>query len=162
LEALRKMKRLPPPSERILRAPIRSPESVASAENEILAHSSASATTASLVVPIEEGEVPFIEVGGRGTPVDASPCVLAATPKVGFPAVRFDPVKKPPAALVEAAASVVTFRPLTVEPPTERLAGELVTFHRPDSPISKQYGALVRELDGQLLAETPAVLVFVA
>src|SRR5262245_56098075 len=99
LEALRKMKRLPPPAERILRAPKRPPEndSDSASEDETLAHSSAAAVTATSGVHLdsEDGEIPFIEVGGRGAPFDASPCVLAATPKTGFPTLRFQSMAEP-------------------------------------------------------------------
>jgi hypothetical protein len=143
LAALRKTERQPPPPETILLAPVCASEDDVSVE------------------PVSTEEIPFIEVGGRGSPLDASPSVLAATPKFASPIIRFQPVATPQPPVLAVETAVVAFRPVNIEPPSERFAAELVTFHKPDDPVTRQFRVLVRELEGTLLTEAPAVLVFV-
>src|SRR5713101_5033549 len=99
-----------------------------------------------------EEEIPFIEVGGKNMPMEASASVLACVPQPApklqlhrpepvEPAV-IDEVKKPP--VVPVPAPVITFKPLsdelgTLTPANERLAPELLAFHQPDHAVSKQY-----------------------
>jgi Mrp family chromosome partitioning ATPase len=115
-----------------------------------------------------EEEIPFIEVGGKGMPLEASPSVLAA----GRDHTPVYPVLKPasPASvLTEKPARVrgLAFRPLTAEliparPPALRFARELVAFHQPDDPVSQQYLALAETLAAQFSGARSQVLFFTA
>jgi Mrp family chromosome partitioning ATPase len=101
-----------------------------------------------------DGDMPYIEVGGKGKPVSASPEVLAAGP----PAQGMTS----PAVLAVPGPLTVAFRPLPGPRPACRLAPELLAFHQPDHAVSKQYRALL----DTLLAGEPAgaanVLLFTA
>lgn len=124
--------------------------------------------------PVEE-EIPYIEVGGKDTPMEASPSVLACTPRpapklqlhrpeaVEAPAAE-EP-KAPP--VIEAATTIITFKPLTGEieplaPATERPAPELLAFHQPEHAVSQQYGQVAKAIDQQLPAGKSRVLLFTA
>src|SRR5437879_5156993 len=78
----------------------------------------------------DEGEVPFIEVGGPRTEVAGSPAVFAAPAPNGV---------APPATTAAGPGGPVqvSFRPLPAAPPLpkpacERFAPELVAFHEPE------------------------------
>lgn len=104
-----------------------------------------------------EPGVSFIEVGGPRAVIDASPDVLACSPKAG---PRLRPVAEPQPALLS-----VTFRPLPPErtrpePASRRVAPELIAYHRPQHPVSEQYGTLAGAIAGQLPAARSHVLLF--
>lgn len=98
-------------------------------------------------IELEEA-MPFIEVGGRNRPLEASPNVLKAAPARVVPP---NP-KAAPAVAAQACetrpSAVVAFRPLTlrsqaVKPLRERLAADLVAFHQPDNPPATAYRTLL-------------------
>src|SRR5262249_5535707 len=129
-------------------------------------------------VPSEEnsGEIPFIEVGGPGTPLEASPLVLPTTSgRSILRAHRADQQRGPrmPAFAVPVvgpgggqAPRGVVFRPVPVErsPSTlpARIAPELITLHQPEHPLSQQYRLLQAALLAQLPGTRPQVLLFTA
>jgi Mrp family chromosome partitioning ATPase len=121
----------------------------------------------------EEEEVPFIEVGGPGSTVEASPQVRAAGEKAGRkpaaavagPTLR--PVGLPTLADTPTRIMTVIFRPLPAEPsplgPAQRrFAPELIAFHRSEHPVSEQYRALTEGITSQLPAGRPQVVLFTA
>ena len=131
---------------------------------------------AKAAVETESGEeIPFIEVGGPGTPLEASPLVL---PGISGPALlradRANPRRGPkmPAFAISAAATAehcprgVVFRPLAQEKPiglhSPQVAPELIALHQPDHPLSQQYRLLQSALLAQLPATRPQVLLFTA
>jgi Mrp family chromosome partitioning ATPase len=120
------------------------------------------------VEPVEE--MPFIEVGGPGQILDASP---SAAPK---PTAKPWPTPPPSKRLFhwvpgdsegraqDVGPVTVAFQPLPVSPPPgparERFARELVALHQPEDPLSEQYHAVFTELTGQFPAGEPRVLLF--
>lgn len=124
--------------------------------------------------PVEE-EIPFIEVGGKDTPMEASPSVLACAPRPApkLQLHRPEPVEAPAVeepkqpTMAEAPPTIIAFKPLTGEaqslpPARDRLAPELLTFHQPDHPISRQYAEVADAIDHQLPAGRSRVLLFTA
>jgi Mrp family chromosome partitioning ATPase len=99
-------------------------------------------------------EMPFIEVGGHGKAVSASPEVLAAPRRVpGLPCLK--PVSTEPGPLT------VAFRPWPAARPTARgPAPELLAFHQPEHPVSKQYQTLLDGLLGDEMNGACRVLLF--
>jgi len=120
-------------------------------------------------------EMPFIEVGGPGAPLEASPVVL---PGIGGPSIlRADRANQQRGPRMPAFATPfavpgghsprgVVFRPLSQERPTAshsaRVAPELIALHQPDHPLSQQYRLLQAALVAQLPAARPQVLLFTA
>lgn len=118
-------------------------------------------------------EIPFIEVGGPGVIVAGSTDVLRAPlPPKARRANGALPALVPPAATgaprptAGPAPVSFSFRPappsVSPRPVAERFAPELVTYHRPDDPLSRQYAQL---LDSICLPHAPAggqVLFFTA
>jgi Mrp family chromosome partitioning ATPase len=127
--------------------------------------------TVSAEIPVDaEEEVPFIEVGGKNMPVEASRSVLASAPKSSpkLQLHRPEPVESP---VIEGAketpADIIAFRPLPGEPEmlapaTERLAPEVVAFHQPDHAISHQYEQVASAIDQQVSGGRSRVLLFTA
>ncbi len=114
--------------------------------------------------------VPFIEVGGPRSQLEASPDVLAcpsprrgpaAPPPAAAPRLR--PVAAPPD---EPRVMTVAFRPLAGEPlrgPAHRgFTPELIAYHRPDHPVSEQYRRLATGIAAQLPTGRPQVVLFTA
>jgi Mrp family chromosome partitioning ATPase len=114
-------------------------------------------------------EVPFIEVGGPRSLVEASPTVLAAGSNGTRPAKPSQPSQaraEPPAAPAPPPGAVA-FQPFPVAPPPlppagQRFARDLVAFHRPDHPVSEQYRELWHALAAQLPVGRPHVLLLTA
>lgn len=111
--------------------------------------------------PATDEEVPFIEVGGPRTTMEASPQVLAAGAKLGQkpPAAPSGPRLRAvaPPAFGDAPTRVmsVALRPLPAdaspsEPAQQRFAPELIAFHRSEHLVSEQYRALAESIAGQL------------
>jgi protein-tyrosine kinase len=121
-------------------------------------------------------EVPFIEVGGREVPMEASPSVLASLPKKHGGASSAEhraeeqesaPAASPsPLAARGTAAAVeptgIAFRPYPPEfsLAPARFAQDLVALHQPAHPISEEYRALVKKLEKQLPPGQSYVLLF--
>jgi Mrp family chromosome partitioning ATPase len=122
-------------------------------------------------VPEPAEEIPFIEVGGKNTPTEASASVLASSPKKSSIAqvqVRTaQPSVPPPNGSATHSFSGLTFTPIPPEPvpprpPRERFAPELVALHHPEYPVSAQYRALADALTNQMPSGQPQVLMFAA
>jgi Mrp family chromosome partitioning ATPase len=107
--------------------------------------------------PVAEATIPFIEVGGRQAPIEGSPEVLAASLPCPVAAPRFQKLTAP-----AADVRSVLFRPVSGGPAPARFAPELVTFHRPQHAVSRQYQALADALTDGLGAGGSAVLLFTA
>jgi Mrp family chromosome partitioning ATPase len=115
--------------------------------------------------------IPFIEVGGPNSELDASSDVLrspAAKPLLarGEIAPHFRPVPATPVAATEPAPARVFFRPIpevpAPHPVPRRVAPELIAFHRPEDPLSAQYRALLANLVAQMPDARPHVWMFTA
>jgi Mrp family chromosome partitioning ATPase len=108
----------------------------------------ASADTPQLQLVADEesaDEMPYIEVGDRGKPPDASPGVLAAT--AAAPVLQPTPPRG--LALVECSPRTVAFRPgrrVAPPAPTPRIPAEVIAFHQPQHPVSAQYQTLLGQL----------------
>ncbi len=99
----------------------------------------------------EADEIPFIEVGGRKTPLEGSPSVLAAPARSAAPAPVCAPAPACAPAIPERIPVAVFLRPYPAEPDplppaSERFVPDLVAFHQPDHPVSQQYLALLKSL----------------
>jgi Mrp family chromosome partitioning ATPase len=118
-------------------------------------------------------EVPYIEVGGPGRLLDASPMVLAAGGRrpsawkqSSLPA-RPQSIPLPTACSTQMAGPLmITFRPVAplavIGPPQERFAAELITFHKPDHFVSEQYRSLLAGIAAQAPVGGAQVLLFTA
>jgi Mrp family chromosome partitioning ATPase len=118
--------------------------------------------------PVED--IPFIEVGGPGQVLDASP---SAAPR---PVPKPWPAPPPSKTLFqwvpgdcesrarEVGPVTVAFQPLPVAPPLgparERFARELVALHQPEDPLSEQYQAVLSQLTEQFPAGEPRAVLF--
>jgi Mrp family chromosome partitioning ATPase len=122
-----------------------------------------------------EEEIPFIEVGGKNTPMEASASVLACVPQAApkLQLHRPEPVEQRSVEeakalpVVEIPATIITFKPLsgeaeTLAPPSERLAPELLAFHQPDHAISRQYEQIASAMGQQFSAGRSRALLFTA
>jgi Mrp family chromosome partitioning ATPase len=118
-----------------------------------------------------EDEVPFIEVGGPRSTMEASPQVRAAGEKVNrkngvpSPEPKLRPVALPTLADSPTRFMTVVFRPLPGEadplgPVQRRLAPELIAYHRSEHPVSEQYRALAEGIKTQLPAGRAQVVLF--
>jgi Mrp family chromosome partitioning ATPase len=117
-----------------------------------------------------EEDMPFIEVGGPRTTMEASPDVLAAGAKAAAKpseGPRLRPIV--PASLADASSRTmsVVFRPLANElasrgPAQRRFAPELIAFHRSEHPVSEQYRTLASGIAAQLPAGRSQVVLFTA
>ncbi len=106
----------------------------------------------SVDAPEQVEDIPFIEVGGKNTPMEASASVLACSPQPVAPLHLHRPEaieehtssqkKDPP--LQPKAEPMVAFRSLSTEaqvlaPAQERIAPELFAFHQPEHKLSRQF-----------------------
>jgi Mrp family chromosome partitioning ATPase len=118
----------------------------------------------------DQTDVPFIEVGGPRTTMEASPDVLAAGAKAAPKAStgpRLHPVAPPSLTDVSARITAVEFRPLADDsahrtPAHRRFAPELIAFHRSEHPVSEQYRTLIGGIAAQIPAGRPQVILFTA
>ncbi|MSQ94631.1 MAG: hypothetical protein EXR98_08745 [Gemmataceae bacterium] len=115
------------------------------------------------------GEVPYIEVGGPNKKVELSPCLLKH-PAQNVPQPPHLPTEKvPPVAakagtvyLTEAKPMTAAFEPWPAPMPTPfNLSADIVAFHQPEHPASKEYAVLLNSLCASLKADAPNVLLFV-
>jgi Mrp family chromosome partitioning ATPase len=123
----------------------------------------------------EEVEIPYIEVGGPKSKIDASASVLASrtvTKKPLIPpkdnqeqlVVETAPAP-PPQQTNKCALRGVVFRPYPPErpplrPAAERFIDDLVAFHQPENPVSEHYRVLLDNLESQLPAGQAHCLLF--
>jgi Mrp family chromosome partitioning ATPase len=117
------------------------------------------------VVDWEIGEeVPFVEVGDPKKKLEVSPALLKHPPQ---------PAPQPPHVIVETAAKALTAQLTAAKPMTASLApwtaptptaiqvhAEVIAFHQPDHPASKQFAELLNALHGTLTAQAAKVLLF--
>ncbi len=104
--------------------------------------------------PVEE--MPFIEVGGSGPRVEASPSVWitnpgrvpAEPPAVAKPALQ-TPTPRTVMLTPRPPLSVALQSTLPAALPRPRLAAEIIAFHEPEHAVSRQY----RDLLAAILAE---------
>jgi Mrp family chromosome partitioning ATPase len=121
--------------------------------------------------PAEDEGAPYIEVGGPGKLVELSPGLIAHEAHVtsaAQPAVQppHPPVEKTLAAkapvvdLTAARPMTVAFEPWPVRPAGPlRVAPEVIAYHHPDHPVSREYAALfARILNGQAGPGTAVLL----
>lgn len=115
-----------------------------------------------------EPAVPFIEVGSRRGPVEASPEVLASMRAAGEAAAPPPPGGNGPHFRLLAGATpegpTLLFRPLSGPPAAAegRFAPAVVAFHQPDGAAARQYESLAAALSAQVPPATPQVLLFSA
>jgi Mrp family chromosome partitioning ATPase len=115
-----------------------------------------------------ENEVQFIEIGGPGTRPEASALVLASGP-LPQPRVQSDsPLASTPELRTEVcAADPVESLPIGVQfqsllRQAADLSADLITFHRPEHPVSEQYRALLSGLRATLKGPAPHLVLFTA
>jgi Mrp family chromosome partitioning ATPase len=118
-------------------------------------------------------EVPYIEVGGPRSTIDASPQVLAAggkrasQPKSDVQGPRLRAVIPPTLADAPTRIMSVIFRPMpegpsALGPPEARFGPELVALHHAEHPVSQQYRTVAEGIAGQLPAGRSQVILFTA
>jgi Mrp family chromosome partitioning ATPase len=111
-------------------------------------------------------EIPFIEVGGPGRILEASPEVLHAA--VGFWRPGGPRTRNPgggagisvPETLAAGDLVSLTFRALAAARPEDRFGRELVAFHDAAHPLAEQYRALWSSLAESLAGQSPQALLF--
>jgi Mrp family chromosome partitioning ATPase len=114
------------------------------------------------------GGMPFIEVGGRSVPLEASPEVLAVAPApragITLAGPGCQPVGLPRLTAPAEDALTVQFRPVAPDRGRAQpcFAPQVITFHRPAHPISRQYQRLAETLTTGLPAGSLQVLGFTA
>ncbi|MFN4260576.1 MAG: CpsD/CapB family tyrosine-protein kinase [Gemmataceae bacterium] len=116
---------------------------------------------------MDQDDIPFIEVGGprpigvtpRGGHQGASEPPRETEAVVSTP--RFQPLVHHAAAL-QSPHVKLSFRPMPEAAPPARLAPELIVYHLPDHPISRQYHLLKSSLVAHQPAAPAQVLLFTA
>jgi Mrp family chromosome partitioning ATPase len=111
-------------------------------------------------------EVPYIEVGGRGKLMDASPSVLVSSPPpvaAKSKSLRLVVPSPRPAVLAEGQRGF-EFQPVlrTGLERSGRVAAEIVAFHDPAHPVSEQYRQLFAKIQEGMRVPEPYVLLFTA
>jgi Mrp family chromosome partitioning ATPase len=125
-----------------------------------------------LPAPVQDA-VSYIEVGGRGEPIEASADVLACpgapTPAaaVASPAAPKPAPEAPACPPAVSTTATIRFRALqaeavTLAPGPARFAPQLVAFHRPHDPAAEQYAKLLASIDSQAPQGARRVLYFTA
>ena len=110
---------------------------------------------------VGEAQVPYIEVGGPGKLVEGSAEVMAVTHPAQLKQPPHPPTGKALAAQSVLLAQLTDAKPLTIafEPWTGPIAGstgiapEIIAFHQPAHPISKQYA----EVWNTMIAGLPGI-----
>jgi Mrp family chromosome partitioning ATPase len=110
----------------------------------------------------DEDEIPFIEVGGRESAVEGSKSVMAAAARQKKPVAlekaqesRQQCIPLPPRYSVEASEQfTVHFEglPAVTGPASQsagRMAPEVIAYHQPDHPLSRQYRSVLSGLVAQ-------------
>jgi Mrp family chromosome partitioning ATPase len=80
-------------------------------------------------------EIPFIEIGG-GPPSRSAAAATTSTPPVRGATLRLPPV---------AGVRLQPLRPPSANP-AQRVHADLIAYHQPDHPVSRQYSALFAQL----------------
>ncbi len=110
----------------------------------------------------ESEEVPYIEVGGRGKAVDASPSVLLTPPPRTVDSRHLDmPAPRAPM-LTDAVHRRFIFRPLETVARTGRVAAEIIAYHDGAHAVSEQYRVLLERIQANLPGTEAPVLLFMA
>ncbi|MBM4071894.1 MAG: CpsD/CapB family tyrosine-protein kinase [Planctomycetes bacterium] len=109
----------------------------------------------------DDEEYAYIEVGAPNKKIDGSPAVLAApVPRKSVPIANVEP----PQVTQNAATSrdltlAVDFEPWSPPLPAHGLPGtEIICYHQPEHPASKQYVALLEQMLTSLPREKPPVV----
>lgn len=107
-------------------------------------------------------EVPFIEVGGPGKKVELSPALVKHPPQAAprAPHLAPEPAARPIAVRMTAARPMsVGFEPwpAPAAPAAKTVSAEIIAFHQPDHPASKEYANLLRMLDAGMKTDGPGV-----
>jgi Mrp family chromosome partitioning ATPase len=126
------------------------------------------AAAAAALEPAESAacEVPYIEVGGAGRTVEASPSVTlpsASLPKaVGERSLRLNPPALRTPVLTGTGPRDVCFLEREPAPadPGPRVASEIVAFHHPDHAMSGQYRSLFTRIHDGMMTSPPHLLMF--
>lgn len=108
----------------------------------------------------DEEDYAYIEVGGPDRKIDGSPAVLAApVPCRHMPVAKVEPVPARPGATTDRALTLaVDFEPWTQPLPAHGVPGaEIICFHQPEHPASKQYASLLEQMLASLPREKPPV-----
>jgi Mrp family chromosome partitioning ATPase len=100
-------------------------------------------------LPPEESE-PYIEVGGRSLPIEASPDVLAQSPPSALGVVL--PPSQTPEQMTGIAFCPLPTKPAVLPAPADRFARELIALHHPNDPLSLEYRSVLAGLTAQLPA----------
>ncbi len=117
-------------------------------------HAESPMTPAEVTAAAEDEEYLYVEVGGPGKKIDGSPAVLAVPvpartrptppPRVDVPAVSVPSLEPAPG---RPATVTVAFEPW-IQPlgAASSLPAEIICYHQPDHPASKQYAGLLERL----------------
>jgi Mrp family chromosome partitioning ATPase len=126
---------------------------------------------ATVPAPVEE-TISYIEVGGRGEPIEASADVLACpAPALPAAAAAVSVAQKPAPELAApppiSTTTTIRFRPLqgetvTLAPGPARFAPELIAFHRPQDPAAEQYARLLAVVESRAPQGARRALYFTA
>jgi Mrp family chromosome partitioning ATPase len=112
---------------------------------------------------LDEGEVPFVEVGGPGKKVELSPSLVHHHP----PQAKVQP---PHTAVEKAAVTVslseprpmaVSYEPWPLTADTFSITPELIAYHQPEHAISQEYAALCAKMLASLPGGACQVLLLV-
>jgi Mrp family chromosome partitioning ATPase len=115
-------------------------------------------------------EIPYIEVGGKETPIEASPSVLAFSPRPAPKLQLHRPEREEPAPNGDASEVIVEeevsvrFRPWPagepLPPPERRIAASVLAFHEPEHRTCIAYRQVGMAIENQLPAGRPQTLCF--
>jgi Mrp family chromosome partitioning ATPase len=110
-------------------------------------------------------EVPFVEVGGPGKKVELSPGLMMhpalAAPQAPHRAVEPAPMAAKPKTvnLTETKPMTAAFEPWPAAAQTQLgISPEIIAYHQPDHPTSKEYDLLLEKMRGGLAASGGVLL----
>lgn len=113
-------------------------------------------------------EVPFVEVGGPGKKVELSPGLMKhpalAAPQAPHLAVEPVPLAAMPKAvnLTETKPMTAAFEPWPAAAPMPLgISPEIIAYHQPDHPTSKEYAVLLEKMRGGLARNVGGVLLLI-
>jgi Mrp family chromosome partitioning ATPase len=106
-------------------------------------------------------EVPYVEVGGPNKKVESSPGLMKHAAQ-SAPQPPHLSVEKPKAVNLSAVQPTsVAFEPWHDAPPTTAISSEIIAYHHPENPTSKEYESLLEALRGVMKTKAAQVLLFV-